>query len=59
MVSAQRNGGASVIAFSGIDVTPTPTKEEVFNGWRHNDKYIYIYIYICCEGCPIIYSIHI
>jgi len=38
MVSAQRNRGASVIAFSGIDVTPTPTNEEAFNGRRHNHK---------------------
>ena len=52
MVSAQRNGGASVIAFRGIDVTPTttdvtptptptPTNEEVFNSRRHNHKYVY------------------
>ena len=50
MVSAQRNGGASVIAFRGIDVTPTttdvtptptPTNDEVFNGRRHNHKYVY------------------
>ena len=54
MVSAQRNGGASVNAFRGIDVTPTttdvtptptptptPTNDEVFNGRRHNHKYVY------------------
>jgi len=38
MVSAQRNRGASIIAFSGIDFTPTPTNEEAFNGRRHNHK---------------------
>ena len=46
-VAQRHKGGASVTAFSGIDVTPTPTptpttptNEEVFNGRRHNDKYI-------------------
>ena len=29
MVSAQRNGGASVIAFRGIDVTPTTTSRSM------------------------------
>ena len=62
MVSAQRNGGASVIAFRGIDVTPTttdvtpppsPTNEEVFNRRRHNHKYVY-------DSMDVLsYSIHI
>ena len=32
----------SVIAFSEIDVppTPTPTNKEAFNGRRYNDKYV-------------------
>ena len=62
MVSAQRNGGASVIAFRGIDVTPTttditpthtPTNKEAFNGWRRNHKYVY-------DSMDVLsYSIHI
>jgi len=39
MASAQRNIGASVIAFPPTPTpTPTPTNEEAFNGRRHNDK---------------------
>ena len=55
MVSAQRNGGASVIASRGIDVTPTPTptNEEAFNGLRINDKYVYV------QMGALSYSIHI
>ena len=41
MASAQLNGGASVIVFSGIDPTPTPTNKEAFNGRRGNNKYVY------------------
>ena len=42
MASTQQNGGASVIAFGGIAVTPTPTptNKEASNGLRHNDKYV-------------------
>ena len=41
MASTQRNGGESIIAFSGINVTPTPTptNKEAFNRQRHNNKY--------------------
>ena len=62
MVSAQRNGGASVIAFRGIDVTPTTTdvtptttctNEEALNGQRHNHKYVSI------STGVLSYSIHI
>ena len=64
MVSAQQNGGASVIAFRGINVTPTttdvtptptptPTNEEAFNGRRHNDKYVSV------STGVLSYSIHI
>ena len=58
MVSAQRNGGASIIAFKGIYVTPTPTptptNEEAFNGQRHNnDKYVSVSMDVLS------YSIHI
>ena len=59
MAFTQRNGGASVIAFHGIDVTPTstptstPTKEEEFHGRRHNDKYVSVLM----GGLS--YSIHI
>ena len=67
MVSAQRNGGASVIAFtfSGIDATPTPTPrlmlllillhkqvKKAFNGRRDDD------ISICFDGCPVIFNTH-
>ena len=40
MASTQQNGGASVIAFSWINATPTPTNEESFNGQRYNNKYV-------------------
>ena len=53
MASVQRNRGASVIAFSWIDVTPTPTNEKAFNGQRHNDKYVYV------STGVLSYSIHI
>ena len=53
MASAQRNGVASVIAFSGINPTPTPMNEEAFNRRRHNDKYVY-------DSMDVLsYSIHI
>ena len=41
MASDQRNGGASIIAFSGINVapTPTPTNKEAFNRRRYNNKH--------------------
>ena len=60
--SAQRHGGsASVMAFSGIDVTPTSTPNEE----RHptegdvNDKYVYVYVYVYVSTGVLSYSIHI
>ena len=63
MMSAQRNGGASDIAFTP---TPTPTpqsmllllllhkqKKKAFNGRRHNNKYVSVLM----DDLP--YSIHI
>ena len=45
MASAQQNRGA-------IDVTPTTTNKEEFNGQRHNYKYLFV-----LSGV-LIYSIH-
>ena len=45
-----------VIYFCTNDVTPTPssqTNEKAFNGWRHNDKYVFI------STGVLSYSIHI
>ena len=66
MVSAQRSGGASVIAFSGIDVTPTPTptNEEAVNGRRQIHEAgiqrteTKQYIYIRFDGRPVIFNTH-
>ena len=70
MVSAQRNAGASVIAFRGIDVTPTATDvtprsmllllllhertKKACNGRRHNNKYVYVAMGVL----PVIFNTH-